>query len=119
MKYYPLVAIISVLLSVSAFGQDLDDLRSYSVEEFYKKVELDRGTLGRDGRPIDFIFVKTELDAGTYEIELANGPGSLYEVKGTDFFIKFRGHFGYAGYGTKCILKVERGFRSSTVYRLR
>lgn len=118
MKNYISTAIISILFSAWSFGQNLDDLDSYTVDNFYKKIELDYGTLGEDGRSIDFVFVKTDLDAGTYEIELTDGPGDLYEVKGTDIFIEFRGYFGYAGYGTECILKVEGGYYSSTVYKL-
>jgi hypothetical protein len=117
MKKY-LYIIVLVCISNFSFSQSLDDLDSYTVDEFYKKVELDAGTLGEDGSSIDFVFVKTSLESGTYEIELTDGPGDLYEVKGTDIFIDFRGYFGYAGYGTECIMKVEGGYYSSTVYKL-
>jgi hypothetical protein len=111
--------IISLFCFSSALlGQILDDLDNYTVDEFYKKVDLNYGTLGEDGRPIDFVFVKTDLESGTYEIELTDGPGDLYEVKGTNIYIEFRGYFGYAGYGTKCILKVEGGYYSAIVYKL-
>ena len=89
---------------------------SYTVDEFYKKVELDRGTLDEDGDEIEYIYVKTELDNGDYKIDLTDGDGDLYEVKDTNIFIKFNGYFGYAGYSTECILKVE--YYSSTVYKL-
>ena len=118
MKHYLIITIFFAIFSGSAIGQSLDDLDSYTVDEFYKKIELDYGTLGEDGRPIDFVFVKTELESGTYEIGLTDGPGDLYEVKGTDIYIEFRGYFGYAGYGTECIMKVEGGYYSSTVYKL-
>ena len=118
MKQYLIITIALITCSVPIIGQNLDDLDSYSVDEFYKKIELDYGTLGEDGRPIDFVFVRTELDGGNYKIELTDGPGDLYEVKGTDIFIEFRGYFGYAGYGTECILKVESGYYSSIVYKL-
>ncbi len=107
-----------LIFSSSAIAQSLDDLDSYSVDEFYKKIELDYGTLDEDGQSIDFVFVKTDLESGIYEIELTDGPGDLYEVKGTDIYIEFRGYFGYAGYGTECIMKVEGGYYSSTVYKL-
>lgn len=90
----------------------------YTVDEFYKKVNLDAGTLDENGNSIDFIFVKTSLDAGKYEIELTDGPGGLYEVKGTNIYISFNGYFGYAGYGTDCILKVNGGYYASTVYKI-
>ena len=118
MKQSILITIVFLIFSCSLVGQSLDDLDSYSVDEFYKKIDLDYGTLGEDGRSINFVFVKTELEIGTYEIELTDGPGDLYEVIGTDIYIEFRGYFGYAGYGTECIMKVEGGYYSSTVYKL-
>ncbi|WP_010665438.1 hypothetical protein [Marinilabilia salmonicolor] len=90
----------------------------YTVDEFYKKIGLDDGALDEDGNSIDFIFVETDLDQGKYEIELTDGPGDLYEIKGTNIFITFNGYFGYAGYGTECILKVNGGYYSSTVYKI-
>lgn len=90
----------------------------YTVDEFYKKIDLDAGTLDESGNSIDFVFVKTSLDAGKYEIELTDGPGDLYEVKGTNIYITFNGYFGYVGYGTECILKVNGGYYSSTVYKI-
>ena len=47
---------------------------------------------------------------------MTDGDGDLYEVKDTNIFIKFNGYFGYAGYSTECILKVE--YYSSKVYKL-
>ncbi|RYH73409.1 hypothetical protein EVU94_09445 [Flavobacteriaceae bacterium 144Ye] len=108
--------LLFLVISSFSFGQNLEDLDSYTVDEFYKKVELDRGTLDEDGREIDYIYVKTELDSGDYKIDLTDGDGDLYEVKDTNIFIKFNGYFGYAGYSTECILKVE--YYSSTVYKL-
>jgi len=90
----------------------------YKVDEFYKKIELDYGALDENGSPIDFIFVKTDLEEGKYEIELTDGSGDLYEIKSTDIFVTFNGYFGYDGYGTECILKVNGGYYSSTVYKI-
>lgn len=108
------IIIIFFLFTYLSFGQNLEDLDSYTVDEFYKKVELDRGTLDEDGNEIEYIYVKSELDNGDYKIDLTDGD--LYEVKDTNIFIKFNGYFGYAGYSTECILKVE--YYSSTVYKL-
>lgn len=90
----------------------------YTVDEFYEKIDLEYGTLDEDGDPIDFVFVKTNLDEGKYEIEITDGPGDLYEIKGTNIFLTFNGYFGYAGYGTECILKVSGGYYSSTVFKI-
>jgi len=84
----------------------------YNVEEFYRKVELD-DTLDENGDGIDFVFVKTEIKQGRYEVELTDGPGDLYEIKGTDYYVEFRSYFGYAGYGTKGLLIVGTAAWSS------
>jgi hypothetical protein len=115
MRYVITVGLSLFMVSVS-LGQSLDDLEDYSIDEFYKKVELDYGTLDEDGDEIDFIFVETEVDAGNYEIELTDGPGDLYEIKGTDIFISLNGYFGYAGYGTECLMEVTT--YGGTVYKL-
>lgn len=105
-----------ILLTTISYGQNLDDLDSYTVDEFYKKVELDDGTLDEDGEEIEYVYEKTELDKGDYKIELADGDGDLYEIKGVNIYVKLNGYFGYAGYSTECILKVE--YYTSTVYKL-
>ncbi|NLP59427.1 hypothetical protein [Lutibacter sp. B1] len=104
------------IISTISFGQNLDDLDSYTVDEFYKKVELDYGTLDEDGNEIEYVYVKTKVDKGDYKIDLTDGDGDLYEVKDTNLFIKFNGYFGYAGYSKECIMKVE--YYKSTVYKL-
>lgn len=111
-----LIFLIFVTISTISFGQNLDDLDSYTVDEFYKKVELDYGTLDEDGDEIEYIYIKTEVDKGDYKIDLTDGDGDLYEVKDTNIFIKFNGYFGYAGYSTECIMKVD--YYSATVYKL-
>jgi hypothetical protein len=115
MKQNLTIILLLVFTSLS-FGQDFEDLDSYTVDEFYKKLELERGTLDKDGDEIEYVYVKTELDNGDYKIDLTDGDGDLYKVKDTNIFIKFNGYFGYAGYSTECILKVESF--SSTVYKL-
>lgn len=108
---------LSFLLTANIiYGQNLDDLESYTVDEFYKKVELDYGTLDEDGDEIEYIYVKTEVDKGDYKIDLTDGDGDLYEIKDTDIYVTFNGYFGYAGYSTECIMKVD--YYSATVYKL-
>ena len=116
--------LIGLLLLMGLFGFTLKSTDNslsndeYTVDKFYKKIDLDYGTLDENGSPINFIFVKTELKEGKYEIELTDGPGNLYEIKGTDIYITFNGYFGYAGYGTECILIVNGGYYSSIVYKI-
>lgn len=104
-----------VLFSISIYSQEYEE---YTIENFYKKIELDNGTLDEYGKPIYFIFIKTNIEEGNYEIEITDGPGDLYEIKGTDLFIKFRGYYGYAGYGEEGILKVNSGYISSAFYKI-
>ena len=95
--------ILLVLLSVPFFGssQTLDALDDYTVSEIYKKVNLDYGTLNPSGSNIDFVYVKTSLENGLYNVEITDGSGDVYEVKGSNIYLKFNSYFGYAGYGTE------------------
>ena len=95
---------VLIFISNMLLSQSLEDLESYTVDEIYKKLELDYGTLDDEGNNIEYVFVKTELDSGTYEVSLSDGPGDLYEINDTDIFITFRSYFGYAGYSSECIL---------------
>ncbi|MEQ3498183.1 hypothetical protein ABMY20_00325 [Tenacibaculum sp. SSH1-16] len=105
-----------IIISNLSFGQNPEDLDSYTVDEFYKKVELDDETLDEDGDEIEYIYVKTNVDKGDYKIELTDGDGDLYEIKGTNLYVTFNGYFGYAGYSKKCIMKVD--YYSAKVYKL-
>ena len=109
-----IIAILILITPTFSYSQDYEE---HDVEEFYKKIELESGTLDEDGDEIDFIFVETELDQGQYEIEITDGPGDLYEIKGTDYFIKFKFYYGYAGYGEEGILDVGTSAWSSTFYK--
>lgn len=116
-----LVMTATLILSVylEGYSQSLNNADSYTVDQIYKKVELDDGTLGPDGQPIEYILVKTNLKKGTYKIDLTDGPGDLYEIMDTDYYISFSDFFGYAGYSTKCILKIsENAYSSPIVYKL-
>lgn len=116
-----ILVIIIGLVGACLNAQSLDNLDSYTVDEFYKKIELDNDALDEDGDEIDFIFVKTDpdLETGKYEIELTDGPGDLYEIKGTNLFVGFSGYYGYAGYGDECILEITSSYyNEATVYKL-
>jgi len=99
------------------FGQDLkeysgdnfQDFESFTVDSFYKKVELDYGTLDEYGNHISIIYAKSgmEIHSGQYEIEIADGPGELYEVIGVEILIQFRGYYGDVGYRDKCVLVIQ------------
>ena len=114
-----ILAIILFLLSVNIFSQSLDELESYTVDEFYKKIDLEYGTLDEDGNNIREIYVPTDIDlqSGKYEIQLSDGPSDLYEILNTDLYISFIGYYGYAGYSDDCILEIGY-YNSATVYKL-
>jgi len=73
--------------------------------------------LDKEGNQIEFVFVKTVLKEGKYKIEITDGPGDLYEVKGTDYFIKLGVYYGYAGYSEEGTLDVGSSAWSSTFYK--
>lgn len=112
MKKYVLIA--SLIIPISLFAQDYEE---HSIDEIYQKIELDYGTLDENGYSIDYIFVKADIDSGTYQVELTDGPGNLYEIKGTSYYIKFDYYYGYAGYSDEGILEVGYSASSSTFYK--
>src|SRR5690606_23102714 len=99
---------IFILFVTTSFNGDVLHVASeYALDEVYIKQELDAGTLDQDGNEIDFIFTPHQLNAGKYEISITDGPGDLYEIKGTDFYITFVGYYGYAGYGDEGLLIIN------------
>lgn len=96
--------ILSISITSNIFCQDFDE---YNVDEIYQKIDLEYGTLDESGRKISFVFVKTELDNGNYEIDISDGPNDLYEINGTDLYISFRSYYGYAGYSDPGILEID------------
>jgi hypothetical protein len=87
-------------------------ITEYNVDEFYKKVDLESGTLDDNGNDIEFIFVVTSLPQGRYEVKISSQEGDLYEINGTELFIKFRNYYGY-GYNTEGLLIVGSSAYSS------
>jgi hypothetical protein len=99
-------------------SQNLSNLDQYEVDKMYKKIILENGSLGEDGRPIDFVLEPTTLSSGTYKIEITDGPGSLYKVRESNLYLKLRGHYGYAGHSDECILKVDGRYNRPVLYKL-
>jgi hypothetical protein len=65
MKKPLLITAISILVfCLAGYSQSLNDADSYTIEQIYKKVELDYGTLGPDGQPVECVFVKTDIKTG-------------------------------------------------------
>lgn len=99
-----------VLTSLFARSQE------YRIEEIYKKYDVDYGTLDQDGNEVEYLLVPVSLDNGEYRVEISDDSGDLYEIKGTDYYIEIGGYFGYAGYGTDCLIKIS-GY-SQYIYKL-
>jgi hypothetical protein len=112
------LAIILTIGALSIKAQNLSDLDKYEVDEMYKKVSVEDGSLDEDGRPIDFILEPTTMSSGTYQIEITDGPGNLYKVRDSNLYLKLRGHYGVASYRDKCILKVEGRYSRPILYKL-
>ena len=110
------IIVLIIILIICAFK--INNPEEYIIDELYQKIELDYGTLDENGDEISFIFVKTVLEEGTYEIEITDGPGDLYEIKGTNIFIEFTTYYGYAGYGEAGILKINSGYFPSIFYKI-
>lgn len=98
-------------------AQSYLEWESYTVDEFYEKVELKDGSLDEDGNPIEYVYVTTEIEEGVYEIEITDDEGDLYEIKNTGYYITFRGFYGFAGFGEEGILVVGKSSWSSTFYK--
>lgn len=89
----------------------------YYIQEFYSKVDLPYGAIDQSGIQVDAVYVPTDLSSGTYEIIISDSTGDLFEIEGTDTYIRFSSYFGYA-YRQKCLLQVESGYSSSYVYKI-
>jgi hypothetical protein len=114
-----LLIILTLVLSfqMTSYSQTYKDWEDEDVEEFYEKANVKYGTLGEDGRKISFILVPTTMKQGVYEVEISDYKNDIYEIKGTDYYIKFRGYYGYAGYGDEGVLVVGSSAYSSTFYK--
>jgi len=115
-----ILPLILCLCTGFSFSQSLEDLESHDIDKVYKKIELDYGTLNEDGDEIDYIYVETEFkeNSGKYEVELTDGPGDLYEIIDTGYFVTFKFYYGYAGYREECILEVTGGYSPGIIYKL-
>lgn len=87
------IILISIaLLIFSSFTMvSSESMEEHDVIAIYKKIDLDYGTLDEDGEDISFIFVKTSLRNGIYEIEIGDKiTSTLYEIRSTNLYLKFR-----------------------------
>jgi hypothetical protein len=104
-------------LQVTAYAQTYKNWEDEDVDEFYEKQDVKYGSLDEDGEETSFIFIPTTIKQGVYNVEIADYKNNLYEIKGTDYYVKFRGYYGYAGYGDEGVLVVGSSAYSSTFYK--
>lgn len=114
-----LILILSIFLSFYTFSysQSFKDWDDENVDEFYVKNKVKSGTLSEDGKSISFILIPASMKQGVYDVEISDYKNDLYEIKDTDYYIKFRGYYGYAGYGDEGVLVVGSNAWSSTFYK--
>jgi hypothetical protein len=117
MKNLLLICITSFISISLVQSQSYTNWDNKSIEEFYEKVSVKRGSLGEDGRKISYVFVPTEIKRGTYEVRIVDYKNDLYEIKGSGYYVKFRGYVGFWGYsGKEGVLEVGSSAWSSKFY---
>jgi hypothetical protein len=117
MKNLLIFCLFILLSSSSTYSQSYTNWDSKIIDEFFEKVSVKSGTLGEDGKKISCVFVPAEIKRGTYEVRIIDYKNDLYEIKGTDYFLKFRSFVGYWGYsGKEGILEVGTSAWSSKFY---
>lgn len=107
--------VIATVIVVISFGfstnKQCNELKKYTIDEIYFKKDLPYGTLDDMGQQIDCIYLKTSLDAGTYDVTLKTGPNGLYNIDGTNYYVKFLSYYGYIGWGGDAgILDITGGY---------
>ena len=117
MKKIYIILTLALSFHITTYSQTYKNWEDEDVEEFYEKANVKYGTLGEDGRIISFVLIPSSMKQGVYDVEIADYKNDLYEIKGTDYYIKFRGYYGYAGYGDEGVLVVGSSSYSSTFYK--
>lgn len=100
-----LVLVSFIDLHAQNYWDDWDDVR---IDEIFAKQDLPFGSLDANGTYITHIFLISELDAGSYEVEIESYDyGDLYHIKNTDTYLTFSTYMGYVGYGQEGILVIN------------
>jgi len=108
---------ISSILTGFTFGQSYKNWDSKSIREFYDKVPVKSGALDEDGKKISYVFVPASIKQGVYEVTIRDYKNTLYQIKGTDYYVVFRSYVGYWGYiGKTGVLEVGSTAWSSKFY---
>lgn len=103
-----LLITILLILPYTAIAQNYwEEWDSDEINQLYERRDLPSGTLCEEGEEIDYVLIETDLEEGVYEVEITDDEGDLYYIKGTDYYLTFRGYHGYAGYGEDGILEIN------------
>ena len=70
------------------------------------KQDLASGSLDEDGDEIEYVYSKTEIKPGTYEISISSKSNDFYKIEGTDYYVRFTSYYGYS-YAQEGILEVN------------
>lgn len=109
----PILSILVIALALTSFtpvvsySQDYESWSDYEVEGVYERVEPDSKVLTPEGEEIDYIYVKTDIKEGLYEIEISEVDDDIYEVEGEDYYLNLDDYYGYASYDDG-ILEISR-----------
>jgi hypothetical protein len=115
MRFYALLPVLLII-----FGNSTSNNHHVSktqekeyIEFFYQKVVLKANTLDSNGNPLSHIFEEATLKEGNYKIEITDGSGDLYQIVGTNYYLKFQLWYGWAGWREEGMLCVGKGFMGS------
>lgn len=117
MKNLLILLTFFMMFQITTYSQIYKNWETENIEEFYEKVSVKSGTLSEDGKGISYLFIPTEIKEGVYEVEIADFKNDLYEIKGTGYYVKFRGFYGFAGFGEKGVLEAGKSAFSSKFYK--
>lgn len=115
MKHLINQTLFILLALVSTQKLICQNAEKHDVLEVYKKVYLEFGSLDENGSPIDFVFQKSTLEKGTFPVVIQKGPGNLFEITGTDYYITFATGFRTEEYGKESKLIVGEGYKDIKV----
>ncbi len=114
--YQCLFILLATIPFQNISGQNANE--TFEVSEVYKQVYLEFGSLDENGDPIDYVFEKSQMEVGEFNVVIRQGPGNLYEITGTSFYITFTRPFVKAEFGKECKLIVREGYKNIKVILL-
>lgn len=108
-KFYLLLFCVFILTSFTSKVVSTE----CEVAEFYRGIEAENKTkvitsLG-DIEEAEIILLPTEMEEGTFKIEITRKGSNIYKVDGTSYYIETKYCYEYATYD-EAILKVESNY---------